>query len=121
MLTNAHVVEGAEVVEVDLGERRAARSRARVVGADAESDVALLKVDAKRPLPVVPLGDSDRIAVAEWVLVIGSPFGLDHTVTLGIVSHTGRTDISPRRPARQLRLHPDRRVDQPGQLRRARR
>ncbi|ABS25362.1 trypsin-like peptidase domain-containing protein [Anaeromyxobacter sp. Fw109-5] len=94
VLTNAHVVEGAEVIEVDLG-NDGPRIKARVVGADAESDVALLKVDVKRPLPVVPLGDSDRVVVAEWVLVVGSPFGLDHTVTLGIVSHTGRTDIAP--------------------------
>jgi serine protease Do len=94
VLTNAHVVEGAENVEVDLGGGEA-RLRARVVGADGESDVALLKIEAKRPLPFVPLGDSDRVALAEWVMVIGSPFGLDHTVTLGIVSHTGRTDISP--------------------------
>jgi serine protease Do len=94
VLTNAHVVEGAATVEVDLG-RGVPRLTAKVVGADAESDVALLKVKSEAPLPVVPLGDSDRIAVAEWVLVIGSPFGLDHSVTLGIVSHTGRTDISP--------------------------
>jgi serine protease Do len=65
------------------------------VGTDAESDVALLKVEPQKPLPIVPLGDSDRVTVAEWVLVIGSPFGLDHSVTLGIVSHTGRADISP--------------------------
>jgi serine protease Do len=52
-------------------------------------------VEAGRPLPVVPLGDSDHLALAEWVVVIGSPFGLDHSVTLGIVSHTGRSDISP--------------------------
>ncbi len=94
VLTNAHVVEGAANVEVDLG-GGAARLPAKVVGADAESDVALLKVEPRRPLSFVPLGDSDRVAVAEWVLVIGSPFGLDHSVTLGIVSHTGRTDISP--------------------------
>jgi serine protease Do len=66
-----------------------------VIGVDGESDLALLKVETPRPMPVVPLGDSDRIVVAEWVMVIGSPFGLDHSVTLGIVSHTGRTDISP--------------------------
>lgn len=93
VLTNAHVIEGAANVEVDLG--GGARLAARVAGADAESDVALLKIDAGRPLPVVPLGDSERVTVAEWVLVIGSPFGLDHSVTLGIVSHTGRTDVSP--------------------------
>jgi serine protease Do len=94
VLTNAHVIEGAATVEVDLG-GGAPRLAARVVGADAEADVALLKVEPARPLAFVPLGDSDRVAVAEWVLVIGSPFGLDHSVTLGIVSHTGRADISP--------------------------
>jgi serine protease Do len=94
VLTNAHVVEGAAIVEVDLGEG-AAKLAAKVVGADAESDVALLKIEAGRPLPFVPLGDSDGLGIAEWVLVIGSPFGLDHSVTLGIVSHTGRSDISP--------------------------
>jgi serine protease Do len=93
VLTNAHVVEGADGVEVDLG--GGARLPARVIGMDGEADVALLKVNAPRPLPVVPLGDSDRTAVAEWVMVIGSPFGLDHSVTVGIVSHTGRADISP--------------------------
>jgi serine protease Do len=94
VVTNAHVVEGASNVEVDLG-GGAPRLPAKVVGSDSESDVALLKVESPRPLAVVPLGDSDRLAVAEWVLVIGSPFGLDHTVTLGIVSHLGRADISP--------------------------
>jgi serine protease Do len=94
VLTNAHVVEGAAKVEVDLG-GGAAKLPAKVVGSDSESDVALLKIEVDHPLPFVPLGDSERIAIAEWVLVIGSPFGLDHTVTLGIVSHTGRTDISP--------------------------
>jgi serine protease Do len=93
VVTNAHVVEGAAKVEVDLGEGE--KLPARVVGSDAEADVALLKVDAPRPLAVVPLGDSDRLTIAEWVLVIGSPFGLDHTVTLGIVSQVSRTDISP--------------------------
>jgi serine protease Do len=93
ILTNAHVIEGADRVEVDLG--GGAKLPARVVGTDGESDVALLKVNAPHPLPFVPLGDSDRIAVAEWVMVIGSPFGLDHSVTVGVVSHTGRSDISP--------------------------
>src|SRR5512133_62726 len=94
ILTNAHVIEGAATVEVDLGDGQR-KLAAKLVGSDSEADIALLKVDAGRPLPVVPLGDSDRIALAEWVLVIGNPFGLDHSVTRGIVSHTGRTDISP--------------------------
>jgi serine protease Do len=93
VVTNAHVIEGSATVEVDLGKGR--RLPARVVGTDAETDVALLKVQPDQPLAALPLGDSDRITVAEWVLVIGSPFGLDHSVTLGIVSHTGRADISP--------------------------
>jgi serine protease Do len=94
ILTNAHVVEGADTIEVDLGQG-VKRLPARVVGMDAEADVALLEVATGHPLSFLPLGDSDRIAVAQWVMVIGSPFGLDHSVTLGIVSHTGRTDISP--------------------------
>jgi serine protease Do len=94
VVTNAHVVEGSATIEVDLGQGR--RLAARIVGSDAETDIALLKVDpGPQPLPSLPLGDSDKITVAEWVLVIGSPFGLDHSVTLGIVSHTGRSDISP--------------------------
>ncbi len=93
VVTNAHVVEGSASIEVDLGKGR--RLQAKVVGSDTESDVALLKVEPGSPLSTVPFGDSDRISVAEWVLVIGSPFGLDHSVTLGIVSHTGRADISP--------------------------
>jgi serine protease Do len=93
VVTNAHVIEGAASVEVDLGGGK--RLPARVVGADAETDVALLRVQPERPLTSIPLGDSDRVLIAEWVLVIGSPFGLDHSVTLGIVSHTGRADISP--------------------------
>ncbi len=94
VVTNAHVVEGADKVEVDFG-GGAPNLPAKVVGTDSESDVALLKIDAPKPLAFVPLGDSDRLAIAEWVLVIGSPFGLDHTVTFGIVSHLGRSDISP--------------------------
>jgi serine protease Do len=93
VVTNAHVVEGSATVEIDLGKGR--RLPARVAGSDAESDIALLKVEPDGPLSALPFGDSDRITVAEWVLVIGSPFGLDHSVTLGIVSHTGRADISP--------------------------
>ncbi len=94
ILTNAHVVEGASEVEVDVGEE-GQRFPARVVGADAPTDLALLKIDAPEPLPVVPLGDSDRVEIAEWALVLGNPFGLSHSVTFGIVSHTGRDDIAP--------------------------
>jgi S1-C subfamily serine protease len=94
IVTNAHVVEGAGRVEVEIGEEDE-RVPARVVGRDEASDIALLKVDVGRPLPVLSLGDSDRLQIAEWVMVVGNPFGLSHTVTLGIVSHTGRADVVP--------------------------
>jgi serine protease Do len=94
VVTNAHVVEGASRVEVDLGDDDD-RLPARVVGHDDASDIALLKVEVKRPLAVLTLGDSDRLQIAEWVLVVGNPFGLSRTVTLGIVSHTGRADVVP--------------------------
>jgi serine protease Do len=94
LLTNAHVIEGSSRVEVVLGDDDV-QIPARVVGRDEASDIALLKIDPPSPLTVLPLGDSERVAVAEWVLVLGNPFGLSHTVTLGIVSHTGRSDIAP--------------------------
>ncbi|HYS80211.1 MAG TPA: trypsin-like peptidase domain-containing protein [Anaeromyxobacteraceae bacterium] len=94
ILTNAHVVEGVTRVEVELGED-GERLPARVVGLDEASDVALVKVVAGRRLPTLPLGDSDRVQIAEWVMVMGNPFGLAHTVTVGIVSHTGRSDVVP--------------------------
>lgn len=83
VLTNAHVIEGAGEVIVTLDDRR--EFKARVVGADERSDVALLKIEAGG-LPAVRLGDVGRLRVGEWVLAIGSPFGLDSTVTAGIVS-----------------------------------
>jgi serine protease Do len=94
IVTNAHVIEGAGRVEVELGEDEE-RVPARVLGRDEASDIALLKVEVGRPLPVLPLGDSDRLQIAEWLMVVGNPFGLSHTVTLGIVSHTGRADVVP--------------------------
>jgi serine protease Do len=94
ILTNAHVVEDSDKIEVELGKRNV-RLPARLVGMDSESDLALLKIEAGRPLPFLRLGDSDQLRAAQWVLVIGSPFGLDHSVSLGIVSNTERDDISP--------------------------
>ncbi len=90
LLTNNHVVAGADEVTVTLSDDR--RLTAEVVGTDDKSDVAVLKVDAENLLPA-PLGDSDAIRVGQWVLAIGSPFGLDQTVTAGIVSAKGRADV----------------------------
>ncbi|TFW33319.1 DegQ family serine endoprotease [Massilia horti] len=87
VLTNAHVVEGAEEVTVTLTDRR--EFKAKVLGVDRRSDVALLKVDA-RNLPSVRIGDSSKIRVGEWVIAIGSPFNLENTVTAGIISAKAR-------------------------------
>jgi len=87
VLTNAHVVEGADEVTVTLSDRR--EFKAKVLGADRRSDVALLKLDATG-LPYLRTGDSSKIRVGEWVLAIGSPFGLENTVTAGIISAKSR-------------------------------
>jgi serine protease Do len=88
ILTNAHVVRDATEVTVKLQDRR--EYRARVLGSDPKTDVAVLKIDAKN-LPVVPIGRSNELKVGEWVLAIGSPFGLDSSVTAGVVSAKGRS------------------------------
>ncbi|USX22310.1 DegQ family serine endoprotease [Oxalobacteraceae bacterium OTU3REALA1] len=88
ILTNAHVVRDAREVVVKLTDRR--EFRAKVLGSDPKTDVAVLKIDAKN-LPVVPLAKTDNLKVGEWVLAIGSPYGLDNTVTAGVVSAKGRT------------------------------
>jgi len=87
ILTNAHVVKDAESINVRLQDKR--EFPAKVVGMDERTDVAVLKIEASG-LPTVRLGDSDRLQVGEWVLAIGSPFGLDFTATQGIVSAIGR-------------------------------
>ena len=83
IMTNAHVVDGADQVLVTLPDKR--EFRARIVGVDKRSDVAVVKVEATG-LPVVKIGDVNRLKVGEWVMAIGSPFGLDNSVTAGIVS-----------------------------------
>ncbi|WP_426211775.1 Do family serine endopeptidase [Massilia sp. TWP1-3-3] len=88
ILTNAHVVRDATEVTVKLQDRR--EYRARVLGSDPKTDVAVLKIDANN-LPVVPIGRSNELKVGEWVLAIGSPFGLDSSVTAGVVSAKGRS------------------------------
>lgn len=83
VMTNAHVVEGAEEVMVTLTDQR--EFKAKIIGADKRTDVAVLKIEATG-LPFVKIGDVSRLKVGEWVLAIGSPFGLENTVTAGIVS-----------------------------------
>ena len=83
VMTNAHVVDGADQVMVTLPDKR--EFKARIVGLDKRTDVAVVKIDAVG-LPAVKIGDVNRLKVGEWVMAIGSPFGLDNTVTAGIVS-----------------------------------
>jgi serine protease Do len=88
ILTNNHVVEGAKEVTVTVGDKE--EYKAEVVGRDPKTDLAVLKIKPKENLPAAQLGNSDQINVGDWVLAIGSPFGLSHTVTSGIVSAKGR-------------------------------
>jgi len=83
IMTNAHVVDGADAVIVTLTDKR--EFKAKIIGADKRSDVAIVKIEATG-LPAVRIGDVNRLKVGEWVMAIGSPFGLDNTVTAGIVS-----------------------------------
>ncbi len=87
VLTNAHVVEGADEVIVTLADKR--EFKAKIIGADKRSDVALVRIDASG-LPTVRIGDVAKLKVGEWVMAIGSPFGLESTVTAGIVSAKSR-------------------------------
>lgn len=92
IVTNNHVVAGADTVLVNLqGSTGKEHSlKAQVIGTDEETDIALLKVKADAPLPFLNFGNSDKMEVGEWVLAIGNPFGLGHTVTAGILSAKGR-------------------------------
>jgi serine protease Do len=88
ILTNNHVVEKASSISVKLSNDR--EYTARVIGRDAKTDIALIKINAKNSLPVAKMGDSDNLEVGDWVMAMGNPFGLDHTVTVGIVSAKSR-------------------------------
>jgi serine protease Do len=91
ILTNNHVIENAQEIIVRLSDQR--KFTARLVGRDPKTDLAVLKVDAPAPLPVAELGDSGHLRVGQWAIAIGNPFGLDRTVTVGIVSATARTRV----------------------------
>ncbi|OGL02011.1 MAG: hypothetical protein A3I14_14970 [Candidatus Rokubacteria bacterium RIFCSPLOWO2_02_FULL_73_56] len=91
ILTNNHVIENADEIIVRLSDSR--KFPARLIGHDPKTDLAVLKIEAPGPLPVAELGDSDRLRVGQWAIAIGNPFGLDRTVTVGIISATARTHV----------------------------
>jgi serine protease Do len=88
ILTNEHVVEGADEITVKLTDKR--EFKAKVIGTDKRTDIALLKIEPAGALPAVKFGDPAKLKVGEWVIAIGSPFGFENTVTAGIVSGKGR-------------------------------
>jgi serine protease Do len=92
IVTNNHVVADAEVINVNLqgNSRKNESLRAKLIGSDEETDLALLKVEVKEKLPFLKFGDSDALQVGSWLMAIGNPFGLEHTVTAGILSAKGR-------------------------------
>jgi serine protease Do len=88
IVTNNHVVDGAKELTVTLADKT--EYPAKIVGRDSKTDIAVIKIDPKGSLSAVPLGDSDRLRVGDWVMAVGNPFGLSNTVTAGIVSAKGR-------------------------------
>jgi Do/DeqQ family serine protease len=91
ILTNDHVVRDAETIKVKLSNESIYTGR--VVGSDQKTDIAVIKIDSKEKLPVAVLGDSDKLQVGQWAIAIGNPFGLDRTVTVGVISATGRSNM----------------------------
>src|SRR3954468_20374665 len=92
IITNLHVVEKADRIRVNLaGEPATVQYDAKLIGTDSETDLAVIKIEARKSLPTAKLGNSDSMDVGDWVLAIGSPFGLEQTVTAGIISSKGRT------------------------------
>ncbi len=96
IVTNHHVVKGADVIKVTLGEKNSKGNvkeqtfEAKLIGSDDETDIALIKIETKEQLPFLKFGNSDKLEVGEWAVAIGNPFGLDHSVTAGIISAKGR-------------------------------
>ena len=89
ILTNAHVIENSDLVQIALS--TGGLFKGKIIGMDAVADLAIIKIDSPDPLPVIPLGHSNELKPGDWVMAIGSPFGLDLTVTVGIVSAKGRS------------------------------
>ncbi len=97
ILTASHVIESAREIRVTVVDAQG-DSRdyvAQLVGQDIPTDFAILKINAGRKLPILPLGSAEHVEVADWVVAIGNPFGLGHSVTVGVVSYKGRTDVTP--------------------------
>ncbi|MGQ9570996.1 MAG: DegQ family serine endoprotease [Thermodesulfovibrionales bacterium] len=90
IITNNHVVEKSDEIKVTLLDKRTFKGK--IVGADPKTDIAIIKIDAVN-LPTIPWGDSDKLQVGEFVLAIGNPYGLSHTVTMGIISAVGRANV----------------------------
>jgi Do/DeqQ family serine protease len=91
VLTNFHVIKGADAVTLRLSSKQ--EFRGRVVGTDPKTDLAVVRFDPGLELAVATLGNSDALKVGEWAIAIGNPFGLDQTVTVGVISATGRSDV----------------------------
>ncbi|MDR1111481.1 MAG: Do family serine endopeptidase [Deltaproteobacteria bacterium] len=89
IITNNHVVEGADDIKVKLDDGR--EITAEIIGRDPKTDLALIKLTTPGPYPFISLGDSDKVNIGDWLVAIGNPFGLEHTVTAGILSARGRT------------------------------
>ncbi len=91
ILTNNHLIENAGEIEVRLSDKR--RFKAKVMGRDPKTDLAVLKIEGPGEFPAAELGDSDRLRIGQWAIAVGNPFGLDRTVTVGIISATGRQGV----------------------------
>ena len=91
ILTNNHLIENAGQIEVRLSDKR--KFKAKLAGRDPKSDLAVLRIEGEGEFPAAELGDSDALRIGQWAVAVGNPFGLDRTVTVGIISATGRRDI----------------------------
>jgi serine protease Do len=91
IITNNHVVGGADEVEVRLSDKR--RFNGKVIGKDPDTDLAVVKIEAEKNIPTVNWGDSATVRVGQWVIAVGNPYGLDRTVTVGVVSGIGRENV----------------------------
>ena len=91
ILTNLHVIKGADEITVRLHNKK--ELKGKVVGTDTKTDLAVIRIPTAESVVPAPLGDSDRLNVGEWAIAIGSPFGLEQTVTVGVISATGRSEV----------------------------